>query len=247
MHNVMLPHELIDYIIDHLHDDRAALCACCLACKAWLACSRYHLFADVLLDYRRFDDIHSLPQPSTFAVATRRLMLAGTNILPPGIQHFSSITSFYLRVSTPTADMVTQIPLLFSNITLLELNQVTFDSFEQMFQTICRCTALETLTVFAGLWKEESEQLAPGLCLPPHLHTLNILSSWLHIFLDWFNTLESLPPLTTMRLCGIGEPHMASVGTAIKSLGNSLQHLTLDLRDHRSTGPPFLLSPPNLR
>ncbi|KAJ7653788.1 hypothetical protein B0H17DRAFT_1100506 [Mycena rosella] len=39
-----IPSELYDYIIDHLHDDRLALSACTLVCKAWHASSTYQLF-----------------------------------------------------------------------------------------------------------------------------------------------------------------------------------------------------------
>lgn len=41
-----LPTEIHDIIIDHLHDDRHALAACALVCKAWLDTSRHHLFGE---------------------------------------------------------------------------------------------------------------------------------------------------------------------------------------------------------
>ena len=39
-----LPQELIDYTIDFLYDDRAALANCSLACRVWLPSSTLHLF-----------------------------------------------------------------------------------------------------------------------------------------------------------------------------------------------------------
>ncbi|KAI0958762.1 hypothetical protein AcV7_004481 [Taiwanofungus camphoratus] len=45
-----LPPELYDRIIDHLHDDRAALAACSLASRAFLQTARYHRFAHTVLD-----------------------------------------------------------------------------------------------------------------------------------------------------------------------------------------------------
>jgi hypothetical protein len=45
----MLPQELIDQIIDHVHDDLLTLRACSLVSHAWLPTSRFHLFAKVSL------------------------------------------------------------------------------------------------------------------------------------------------------------------------------------------------------
>ncbi|KAF5378604.1 hypothetical protein D9615_007147 [Tricholomella constricta] len=172
--NVRLPHELIDWIIDHLHDDRAALSACCFVCKAWLASSRYHLFKDIHLGSNtRCDDILALPPPSVFAVAARRLMLTRKMSLPPGIEHFSSINSFYLVATTPNADMLTRIPLIFSRLTLLEINIVNFNSFAQMVQLICALPNLETLT----------QSLDGSLQAPPNTRPLDLGSQPTQTFL----------------------------------------------------------------
>ena len=42
-----LPPEILDLIIDHLHDEPTALKACCLVSKSWIQRSRTHLFASV--------------------------------------------------------------------------------------------------------------------------------------------------------------------------------------------------------
>src|SRR5271170_6690956 len=39
-----LPPELIEYIIDYLHDSPSALRACACVCRDWLAPTRFHLF-----------------------------------------------------------------------------------------------------------------------------------------------------------------------------------------------------------
>ncbi|KAK0203096.1 hypothetical protein DFS33DRAFT_1262110 [Desarmillaria ectypa] len=44
-----LPQELIDNIIDHLHNDNISLLNCALVCRAWLSTSRLHLFAKIHL------------------------------------------------------------------------------------------------------------------------------------------------------------------------------------------------------
>jgi hypothetical protein len=47
MPNPYLPVEILDHIVDHLHDTKAALKNCCLASKSWIPRTRKHLFAVV--------------------------------------------------------------------------------------------------------------------------------------------------------------------------------------------------------
>ncbi|KAF9263749.1 hypothetical protein L218DRAFT_987391 [Marasmius fiardii PR-910] len=49
----MLPQELVDQIIDHLHNDISSLKSCTLVCRAWLPTSRLHLFSKIRLDIPR--------------------------------------------------------------------------------------------------------------------------------------------------------------------------------------------------
>lgn len=42
-----VPQELVDMVVDHLHDDRASLASCCLVSKSWIDPSRHHLFQKV--------------------------------------------------------------------------------------------------------------------------------------------------------------------------------------------------------
>jgi hypothetical protein len=47
MSNSHIPVELLDHIVDHLHDAEDALRSCCLVSKSWIPRARKHLFADV--------------------------------------------------------------------------------------------------------------------------------------------------------------------------------------------------------
>ena len=55
------PQELIDYVLDFLHNDKASLAACSLVCASFLPTSSFHLFADftIRLRYPFSDD----PEP----------------------------------------------------------------------------------------------------------------------------------------------------------------------------------------
>ena len=42
--DLFIPQELVDYVLDHLHQDKQTLRQCSLVCRAWVASSSLHLF-----------------------------------------------------------------------------------------------------------------------------------------------------------------------------------------------------------
>jgi len=73
-----LPQELTDYIIDFLHDDPDTLKRASLVSKAWLDCSRHHLFETLSIKYFKLTDLGpaDLATPCKYA---RRLMFLWTS------------------------------------------------------------------------------------------------------------------------------------------------------------------------
>ena len=67
MSRPQLPPELLDHVVDSLHDSRGALESCSLVAKTWIPRTRKHLFADI--QFRTIDDLRSwkavFPDPST--------------------------------------------------------------------------------------------------------------------------------------------------------------------------------------
>ena len=60
-----LPPELDDIILDHLHDDRAALASCALVRRSWLPTVRYHNWRDLRVacaekDLKELEDDHQI-------------------------------------------------------------------------------------------------------------------------------------------------------------------------------------------
>ncbi len=49
----LLPQELLDHIIDYLHNDKRSLSRTCLVAKTWLYPSSYHLFSTVVIHLKR--------------------------------------------------------------------------------------------------------------------------------------------------------------------------------------------------
>jgi hypothetical protein len=67
MSNLHLPVEILDHIIDYLHDTEDALRSCCLVSKSWIPRTRKHLFAHIWFHTVR--EVHAwkrtFPDPST--------------------------------------------------------------------------------------------------------------------------------------------------------------------------------------
>ena len=57
-----LPQELVDHIIDHLHDDPPALSNCARVCRGWLPTSRHHFFAKISLKATSAHNGPAVPQ-----------------------------------------------------------------------------------------------------------------------------------------------------------------------------------------
>jgi hypothetical protein len=74
-----LPAEMLDHVVDHLHDTQDALRNCCLVSKSWVPRTRRHLFADV-----RFYTIKSMQSwkevftdPSTSPACYAKILFVG--------------------------------------------------------------------------------------------------------------------------------------------------------------------------
>ena len=57
-----LPQELVDHIIDHLHDDRPSLSNCARVCRGWLPTSRHHFFSKISLKATSAHNGPAVPQ-----------------------------------------------------------------------------------------------------------------------------------------------------------------------------------------
>lgn len=73
-----LPQELVDHIIDHLHDDRLTLNHCSLVSRAWLPTSRLHLFAKVSLTVSPANTL----DPTELCKRLHRLLSTTPSLIP---------------------------------------------------------------------------------------------------------------------------------------------------------------------
>ena len=101
-----LPAEILDHIVDNLHDAERALKNCCLVSKSWIPRTRKHLFADIALITR--DDLalwkETFPDPSSSPACYAKILsihcpyaIAGADVETGGwIRGFSRVE--HLRV-----------------------------------------------------------------------------------------------------------------------------------------------------
>ena len=114
-----LPVELLDYILDFLHDARDAIESCCLVSKSWIPRTRQILFADVAFDSpEKLQSWKNMfPDPSTSpAWHTRSLFIKfSRTIAAVDTEEGGWITSFSrvvcLKVDTRGATVNDLIPL----------------------------------------------------------------------------------------------------------------------------------------
>jgi len=110
MSNPYLPPEILDYIVDLLHDNPNALKDCCLLSKSWIPRTRKHLFAEVgLLTERhleswkkRFSDPSTSPAhfAKSLRVGCARAITAADAEAGSWLRSFAHIV--HLEVETPT-------------------------------------------------------------------------------------------------------------------------------------------------
>jgi hypothetical protein len=79
MSDPQLPVEILDHIVDHLHDTQDTLRNCCLVSKSWVQRTRKRLFADIKLHTTR--DLRSwkktFPNPSTSPARYAKTLFVG--------------------------------------------------------------------------------------------------------------------------------------------------------------------------
>ena len=172
---MVLPSELLDHILDYLHDDRQALQSCSLVCHALVPSARFHLFQKVKVDSGNFARATSIFAGSTSYLAeyVRDLSLElGT---PVGGSPFDHLRMLLDKGEIPVLLRVFMLVLSprMRNVTRLILKDVPFD-------------------------RGVVAMLAPNF---PQLHTLSLFDCWFHYNTD-FNALLRDHPLVRNLRCG---------------------------------------------
>ncbi|KAJ7162973.1 hypothetical protein C8R46DRAFT_1102080 [Mycena filopes] len=241
-----LPQELVDRIIDDLHDDWHSLAGCGLVCWAWVPASRVHLFSDITLrrDWRRI--MHPQFRPfidmlatgsATFAPFVSRLSLQHLDATSTAGEEFHSSMSILSNLNAITSlefkhwralgsqPVQNLLPRL-TGLSELILDHVVIDSVGRLFGMLEMCPALTSLTVTATSWGSgDSESSHISYSHAGSIRTLRLMHTCIFEFLDAFTHHQSQLNCKTVDIRGITPEDTASVGRFLDCVVGGLQRL----------------------
>jgi len=180
MPNPYLPPEILDSIVDFLHNYPTALKKCCLVSKSWIPRTRKHLFAYIILETERNLTLwkRTFPDPSISpAHYTKRLVIGSPNIVTTTgaeegdwIRGFSSVVRLEIDGQKADRSKVSLLPFhgLSPIIKSLRVHFVVIPS-SRAFDLILSFPLLEDLDVDvrAGSIDNDDESNAPPTIVHP--------------------------------------------------------------------------------
>ncbi|SJL13806.1 uncharacterized protein ARMOST_17254 [Armillaria ostoyae] len=228
----MLPAELCNLIIDHLHDSKPSLLACSLVCRAWIPECRFHLFHNLRLCRDTADTFFQLfesPHATLASAHIRELDVAQNTVIRGGslegdlleglafqgvltrcpadvFEHVQKLSVTWVGWWTLTGAERLSIGHIFKNVTELALWTVVFQTDEELQALVASFPPLEVLSLRA------IRQLAH------HLVQRRVQPSC-YTFLDSL----SIPPSVIM--CADFKPALAEeFGQLLSSAGERLEY-----------------------
>jgi hypothetical protein len=249
-----LPPELIEHIIDYLHDNPEDLCSCALVCKAWLAPSRLHLFYKISFHRRPFLPSYRILQcaiqrSSHIALCVRELSFSSeafheylyraelNTILPQIFRSFTKLRKLTLRSliwdqMAPDVKKSIQDILAFPSLVHFDTWWVRFSSLESFLGLLHpQLKRLEMHAYFPGNMASEAMdgQETAVKRQPCRLEQLRWYCKR-DGFIDWLLGSQSLIDISAVRtlyLREIQNDTQDKVSRLLRTLGASLEHLKL--------------------
>lgn len=245
----MIPPELVDIVIDHLHDDRQALLACSLVCRAWLPSCRFHKFGSVVIPWpeTKGHDFEECPIAAQFV---RELTIGS-----------SSLGSWPLPVSLLDSTMGMKLPLC-PNVKTLKLWSFNFrhytpsslasrfplPSLKSLFLHRCNFAEQPDLTVFLSGF-QNLVSFSSRFTLYGFIHPIEDVEDRSRARI--FDTSSYIPrELNLEYLCldlSLPEPpNFDHINALLEQCGGALKHLiieTIHVRANNRKQPPPLLAP----
>lgn len=243
-----LPQELIDEVLDHLHDDLQSLKCCSLVSRHWRASCGHHLFHNLTLDSRNVTDFlalsenHNSSSFSTFFSRIKHLRLIEYWLLhysawvveySTEVHRFSSVASLCLHgiIWKDSASLIGFIRG-FLHLKELEIHQNTLDSVEILFKAIDGFPLLNRLSFHKIEFKEQPRLPHHHFSSQEvHVRTLQFSEGSQDVLHNWLDLLgqRSLANITSLCVLDIKESYVESFGKVIRTLGPSIEHLEVGL------------------
>lgn len=153
-----IPPELVDQIIDHLHNDPKSLNACALAARDWLPSARHHRFRSI-----RF---HSAKKIDSF----RQLSLAAPGLLPYYQEAIICDNSGYFSASV--LEGATNACLALPNLERIKFNNRIYASTPRVVTILSPIASKITNLNLSGTLLASSNDFWPLICSFPNLNTV---------------------------------------------------------------------------
>jgi hypothetical protein len=219
----MVPQEILDLIIDRLHDETATLKACCLVSRAWVQRARKYLFAHIQFHaftcpVSRWKETFPDPMNSP-AHHTRALSIRHPESIP--VAHVDTLLTFRnvirLDVETgPPQDYLASLIPLNGISTVIRSLRLTFTylNASEVFGLICSLPLLEDLTLVSHALRPLETWIRP--------RTSPRLTGSLELYMKW-----GIHPITYRLLDLPNGLHFKKITVSLLSLHDIGQSMNL--------------------
>jgi hypothetical protein len=249
--------ELIDIIIDNLHNDKRSLSACCLTSKQWVTSCRFHLFSKMTVTPHRISSLsHFLESHSTSIASLVRNLLVddfsewtfdadpddGTRLsfwtdqLKRIFRLLRSVE--YLHVHNCNYVIDSNVFSVLTNVRELVMEDIRLKSLEHTLSFVYAFPMLKTLSIVGmSTWRDLSLPLSKYKTRPGQpsfslrklgLNDPKLVSS----ISKWLLGLDPVPPIFSLSLYAFGPQGsialLRAIGPSVPTLEvNFLNPLTL--------------------
>lgn len=235
-----LPPEILDHIVDFLHNNSEALHRCSLVSKSWVSRAQKHIFADIRLRSHRDFDLwqKTFPDPADSPAHHTRTLTVECNPVEVGggswAQGFSRVERLVVDRTWVAVDIGCIFPVPFDNLAL-SLKSLLVDSFllpsSQIFDLIRSLLVLEDLTLMCHnvLCADESNRPPAVTSASPKLTgTLGLFVS--EGMAQGLRPLLDLPGglhFRRLELMWCGKPDLPFVTELVTACSDTLEHLDI--------------------
>ena len=242
-----IPPELVDRIIDFLHDQPKALTACSLVARSWTVTSKYHQFGMVaLITPRCWGKFNRLIETSpTMLRFVRSVIVDVADTYSPWMSvcaSFPSLQHITMNgvVSPPWREEAAAISSVAHNITSFTIN-LTVVRAHYVWPIIRMFPNLVTLGYVGARCVVTVVPLQLSLpCHSPPISTMSITNTTLGGVSDaLLNPPYPLTSLSTLDIRDVYPERRASLQALAQAYGGQISRLRLHLRGHRQQCTPL--------
>ena len=244
--------ELIDIIIDNLHNDKGSLSACCLTSKQWVTSCRFHLFSKMTVTPHRIPSLlHFLESHSTsIASLVRNLVVDdfseraldanpddgtrlsfSTDQLKRIFRLLRSVE--YLHIHNCNYIIDSNVFSVLTNVRELVMEDIRLKSLEHTLSFVYAFPMLKTLSIVGNsTWRDLSLPFSKYKTRPGQpsfsLRKLDLNDLELSSISKWLLGLDPVPPIFSLSLYAYGPQSSVAL---LRAIGPSIPTLELNLRN----------------